>query len=91
MVGDSKWKNANEILANKTQVIYSYGFYSLEWNAADHEFEIYAGSSKGLGRPATGIIPKGKRYRKPKYALKRLRNSSELCNPLYMLYKCTTS
>ena len=91
MVGYSKWKNANEILANKTQDTYSYRLYSLEWNAADHEFAVYAGSSKGLGRPATGIIPKGKQYKKSKYVFKLLRNSFELSIPLYLLYKCATN
>ena len=60
MVGEPKWKNVNEILASATQVVYSYEFHYLEWNVADHEFEVYAGSSEGVSRPAVGIIPKGK-------------------------------
>jgi hypothetical protein len=61
IVGESKWTNVNEIFARETQTIYSHVLESLQWDVK-YEVEIYAGSSQGVGRPATAIIhgPKSK-------------------------------
>ena len=61
MVGESLWKNVDEIFARKAQTVYSYVLKSIQYEV-DYEVEIYAGSSHGVGKPATTTIqgPKSK-------------------------------
>ena len=61
MVGESLWKNVDEIFARKAQTVYSYVLKSIQYEV-DYEVEVYAGSSHGVGKPATTTIqgPKSK-------------------------------
>ena len=61
MVGESQWKIVDEIVARRTQTIYSYLLKSLQ-HEVNYEVEIYAGSTHGVGKPATATIqgPKSK-------------------------------
>lgn len=54
-VGMLKWKNVDEIVTEETQTVYSYAFEALQWDVT-YEVEIYAGSNRGVGSPATVLI-----------------------------------
>jgi hypothetical protein len=60
MVGELQWRNVDEIFARKPQTIYSHVLQSLQ-HEVNYEVEIYAGSSHGVGKPATTTIQGPKR------------------------------